>query len=125
MAENDAEWVPGRVSEDPEACLTVTWDPGGAQSEQLLLGPVGIAHANVEMQLLRIRRVRPAGRNPVGDLLECELAEAGPGADDDPAIDVFVDPHPQHLTVEPREGARVRAVDHCLLETSDHAESMP
>ena len=76
MAENNAEWVTGWVSEDPESCLTFTWDPSGAKSEQLLLGLVGIAHANVEMQLLRIRRVRPAERNPFGDLLECELAGA-------------------------------------------------
>jgi hypothetical protein len=31
---------------------------------------------------------------------------------------------PQHLAIELREGAQVRAVDHCLLEVSDHTESM-
>jgi hypothetical protein len=35
-------------------------DTGGSQGEQFLLCLVGVAHADVEMQLLRIRRVRPA-----------------------------------------------------------------
>ncbi len=124
MAENDAEWVPGRVGEDPEAGLAFTVDTSGAQGEQFLLGPVGVAHADVKMHLLRMRRIRPARRNPVGDLLEGELPQAGPGTGNQPAAEVLVDPHPQHLAVEPREEARVRAVDHCLFEASDHTGSM-
>jgi len=69
-AEDNAKWVAGGVSEDPETHLTFTWDTSGTQGEQLLLGPAGIAHANVEMQLPGIRRVGPARRNPVGDPLE-------------------------------------------------------
>ena len=40
------------------------------------------------------------------------------------AVDVLVDSHPQHLTVELCESARIGAVDHCFFEASDHIESM-
>lgn len=80
------------------------------------------------MYLLGISRIRPARRNPCGDSLEGQLAEAWLGADDHPAAGVLVDPHSQHLTVEIRESARVRTVDHSFLEASDHTRqhaSMP
>jgi hypothetical protein len=122
--EDDAERVAGGVSEDPEARLTFTWDTGGTQGEQFLLGLAGITDANVEVQLLGICRVRPARRNPFGSPLKGQLPETGLQADDHPAIDIFIDPHPQHLAVELRERARVGAVDHRLFEASDHTESM-
>ena len=50
---------------------------GGAKGEEFMIGLIGIIHADVEMQLLGIRRIRPAWRDPVGDLLESQLAEAG------------------------------------------------
>ena len=112
------------VSEDPEARLTFTWDTSGTQGEQFLLGLVGIAHANVEVQLLGVRRVRPARRDPFGDPLEGQLPEAGLQTDDYPAIDAFVDSHPQHPAVELRESARAGAVDHCLFKAADHTQSM-
>jgi hypothetical protein len=42
----------GGIGKDPEARLTLTSDTGGAQGEQFLFCPVGIAYANVEMELL-------------------------------------------------------------------------
>jgi hypothetical protein len=84
----------------------------------------GVAHADVEMQLLRIRRVRPARGNPFGHPLKGQLPKAGLQADNHPAVDVFVDPHSQHLAVELRESPRVRAVDHGLFEASDHTHSI-
>lgn len=53
--------------------------------------------------------------------LEGELALAGFRADDDPVRTVLVDPHAQCLGVERGEGARVGAVEHCLLQATDHA----
>jgi len=84
----------------------------------------GFGHANVEMQLLGIRRAGPARRDPFGDPLESQLAKAGLGTDDHPAAGVFVDCHPQHLAVEPGESGRVGAVDHCLFQAPDHTHSM-
>ena len=120
MAENDAERVADWISEDPEARLAFAGDPGGTQSEQVLFGLVSVAHANVQMHLLRVGRVGPARRNPAGSPLEGQLAHARPGTDDYPAVDIFDDPHPQYLTVEPGKSARVGAIDDCLLKASDH-----
>ena len=69
-AEHDAEWVTGGISEDPEARLTFPGDTGGTQGGQFLLSLAGIAHADVEVQLLRIGWVRPARRNPSGHSLK-------------------------------------------------------
>jgi hypothetical protein len=124
LAEHDAEWVTDGVGEDSKARLTLTVHARGAECEQLLLGLVGIADANVEVQLLRMGRVWPARRDPFVDLLESQLPQAGLSADDHPAVDVLVDLHAQHLAVELREATRVGAVDHSLLEASDHAKSM-
>jgi hypothetical protein len=54
LAEHDAEWVTDGVGEDSKARLTLTVHARGAECEQLLLGLVGIADANVEVQLLRM-----------------------------------------------------------------------
>jgi hypothetical protein len=68
--EDGAERVADGISEDPEARLAITSDTSGTQGDQFPLGLVGIADANVEMQLLRIYRVRPARRNPFGHPLK-------------------------------------------------------
>lgn len=113
-AEDDAERMTGGISENPEARFVLTGGTSGTWSQQFLLGLAGIAHANVKVQLLGMGRVRPVRRNPFSDPLKGQLPQAGLQADDHPAIDVFVDPHPQDLAVELRQSARVRAVDHCL-----------
>jgi hypothetical protein len=114
----------GGVGEDPEARFVSTRDTGGTQGEQVPLRLVGITDADVQVHLLRIRRVGPAWRNPAGSALEGQLPQARPGTDDHPAADVFVDAHPQHLAVELGKSTRVGAVDHSLFEASDHTESM-
>jgi len=124
MAEDDAERMTDRIGKDPEARLTPTSDTSSSQSQQFLLCPVGIAHPNIEMQLLRIGGVRPARGNPFGDPLKSQLPQARPRADNYPAVDVFVDPHPQYLAVELGESPRVGAVDHCLFQVADHTDSI-
>src|SRR5258708_12307719 len=66
LAEHDAEWVTDGVGEDSKARLTLTVHARGAEREQLLLGLVGIADANVEVQLLRMGRHcrSPASTDP-------------------------------------------------------------
>jgi hypothetical protein len=124
LTEHDAEWVTDRVGEDSEARLALTPATRGAEREQFLLSLVSVTDADIEVQLLRVCRVWPAWRDPFIDPLERQLPEAGLGADHHPAVDVLADLHAQDLAVELREGARVRAVDHSLLEASDHTESM-
>ncbi len=62
--------VTDRIGENPEARLTLAGDTGGTQGGQFLLSLAGIAHADVEVQLLRIGWVRPARRNPSGHSLK-------------------------------------------------------
>jgi hypothetical protein len=123
-AEHDAGWVTDRVGEDSKARLALTADTHGAEREQFLLSLVGGTDADIEVQLLRTGRVWLARWEPFGGQLERQLPAAG-SADDHAAVEVFVDLHAQHLAIELREGAGVRGVEHCLLEVSDHTESMP
>jgi hypothetical protein len=124
-AEDDAEGMPDWVSEDPETCFALAGDADGSQAEQFLLGAVGVADADVQVHPLGIRRIGPAWRNPVGGSLESKLAQPGPGTDDDPVTEVFIDAHAEDLAVEVGQCARLRAVDHRLLKASDHAQRMP
>ena len=66
---------PTRVDEDPEPCLRLTWRTSGAKRPELLLGLIRVIHANVEMQLLGMRWIRPARRDPFGDPLESQLTK--------------------------------------------------
>jgi hypothetical protein len=120
VTENDAERVAHGVGENPETGFAFTRDPSGTQREQFLFGLVGIGYADVQVHLLGVRRIRPSRRIPVGGALESHLAQAGRGTYDHPAVDVFINPHPKHLAVELSKSARIGAVDHCLLEASDH-----
>ena len=73
--EDDAEWVPGWVDEDPESCLRLTWRTSGAKRPEFLSGLIRVIHANVEMQLLGMRWIRPARRDPFGGPLESQLTK--------------------------------------------------
>jgi hypothetical protein len=66
------------IGEDPEARLTLASDASGAQGEQFLLCLVGITHTNVQMQLLRIRRVRPARSATMLAVVAARLLEVFP-----------------------------------------------
>ena len=61
--EDDAEWMPDGVDEDPESCLRLTWRTSGAKRPELLPGLIRVIHADVEMQLLVMRRIRPVRRD--------------------------------------------------------------
>ena len=77
VTENDAERVADGIGEDPEAGLPLATDSGRTQGQQFTLGLVGIAHPNVEMQLLGVGRVRPARRNPVRRPLKASCRSPG------------------------------------------------
>jgi hypothetical protein len=46
-SEDDVEWMTDKISEDPEARLTLTLHTSSAQGQQFLLCPIPTAHANV------------------------------------------------------------------------------
>jgi hypothetical protein len=85
--------VPGRVGEDPEA-LAARAQPGRAQLEGAGLDGVEVVDEDVEVRLLRVRRVRPAGRVVPAHLLEHHAFTSGRSdlvaGDTNGAADVFV-----------------------------------
>src|SRR3954452_4020336 len=66
-------------------------------------------------------RVGPVRRAVVRNTLERKLALAGLGADNDPVVAVLVDVHAQDRGVERGEFPGIGAVEHRLLQESDHA----
>jgi hypothetical protein len=90
---------------------SVLWRPKTMQNGW----PTGSMKTRKPVSRLPGIRVAPSGS---------QLAEAGPGTGDYPAVNVLIDSHPQHQAVELRESTRVGAVDYCFLEASDHTESI-
>src|SRR5262249_57477137 len=75
----EAERVPGRIGVDPEAGL-VAGQPPGAQRQHLPLGLLDVIDPQIQVDLLRERRVGPARRLVIGCELEAQprgLAVAG------------------------------------------------
>src|SRR6478752_4495911 len=69
VAQGQAERVPGRVREDPEAWAAAA-QPGRARRQNLRLAGIEVADHDVEVRLLGPGRVRPSGWRVVADLLE-------------------------------------------------------
>ena len=111
----------GRVGKDAEAGFPFSRKSSGTKRQDGTLGCVDVVNADVEMQLLGVFGIRPAWRNPGRRPLERELPCARLKPDDDPVIAVLVDAHAKNLRIEPREGSRIRAVQHGLLQPTDHA----
>lgn len=68
----------GGIGKDPEAGLPFALGTDCAQGEEIPLSLIRVAYPDVEVQLLRIRRVGPARRHPFGCPLEGQLTQAGP-----------------------------------------------
>jgi hypothetical protein len=121
MATKDnAKWWP--TGSNPEPCLAVTPDTSGTQAGQLLPGLAGIAHPNVEVPLLRARRIGRARRNPFGDPLNASRRRPG-------SKPMTTQPPVSSLTLIAEPGSRLRqsaqagAVDYCLVETANHPKA--
>src|SRR5215469_14826284 len=112
-----AERMTGWIGVDPEPWLGAG-QPGRPEREHLSLGGVDVADADVQMDLLRVGRVRPAWRPVIRCVLE---AHAGLSvADIDP---VAVDPgdrQAEQLRIEVRQPVRVAAVEHHRGKPADH-----
>lgn len=121
---DEAEGMPGRVTEHPEG-LPPTGEPPRAQREHVLLGLIELAHPHVNVQLLRMIWVGPLRRAQVRDPLEGNARPVRRIADHHP-VDLVLDPlHAQEFLIELRELAGVRAVNDKAVPASDHAASMP
>lgn len=123
-AEDEAERVTDGVEEDMEACFAGGGNTRGAEGEHGWFCYVDVVNPDVDVYLLRVARVRPARRHPLGGALEGEASVAVFGTDDDPrpVFDVLVDLVSQDRRVEQGQLARLRTVDNGLLHPTDHAQ---
>ena len=123
-AEDEAERVTDGVEEDMEARFAGGGNSLGAEGEHGWFCYVDVVNPDVDVQLLRVVRVRPARRRPLGGALEREASVAGFGTDHDPraVFDVLVDLVSQDRRVERGQFAGLRTVDDGLLQPSDHAQ---
>jgi len=116
--------VTGGISEYPEALLMLGWEPPSTERQNCGFGGLDVVDPYVEVELLRITGVRPARGNPFRRALKRKLACAWLTTDDHPVAGVLVYFHAQHVGVERRERAGVRAVQHGLFQSADHLDSV-
>src|SRR5215472_2465161 len=116
------ERMTGRIGVDPEPWLGAG-QPSRTEREHPGLRGVDVADADVQMDLLRVRRVGPAWRPVIRCVLEAHAGLAV--ADVDP---VAVDPgdrQPEQLRIEARQPVRVAAVEHHRGKRADHSGTPP
>ncbi len=123
LPKDEAERVTDRIEKDVEPGLTRRWHASGTEIDDRLLCDADVINPDVEVQLLRMVRVRPPRWDPLRHSLERELAIAPGSSDDDesPVLVVLVDLHAQDLAIELCEIPRLGTVNDCLLKASDHA----
>ena len=113
-----------RVGEDPPAAGIGLQQPG-TLGEDLCLGDIEVGHLDVEMELLRVRGVRPPRRTVIRHLLEREyqarvdMQGRKVAADRPPRIRP-VDRAAKKRLVELREFRHVRAVKDHALQLAEH-----
>jgi len=95
-----------------------------SEGQYASLGGGHIFHHYVQVNLLRDRVIWPGGRAVVWGELEGQARRGVVGRYDDPVVALVGDRLPEQLGVEGREGRRVGAIDHYMVESSEHPESM-
>jgi hypothetical protein len=75
---------------------------------------------DIEVDLLRNRRVRPGGRSMMGRSLKRQARRLRVGRHHDPAIADEGDRIPQQTRVKACQGLRIGAVEHEVMKTTDH-----
>jgi hypothetical protein len=101
----------GRRGRTRKPCLAVTPDTSGTLAGQLLPGLAGIAHPDVQVPLLRARRIGRARRNPFGDPPNASRRRPGskPMTTQPPVSSLTLIPEPGSRTPPERENsARAR-----------------
>jgi hypothetical protein len=114
----------GRICEDPPTA-GVDAEQRGSKAEDLLLGPVRVGDIEVQMELLRVRAVRPPRRPVILHALERKRQARGGvkgrkvATDCPPAIGL-VDRTVEERLVEPGEFKDIRTVQNHALQLADH-----
>src|SRR6185437_2496943 len=76
------------------------------------------------MDLLGHGRIWPGGRTVIRGELKGQPRRGVAGGHDHPVVAAVRDRLPEQLGVERRQGGRVRAVEHDVMQSSEHAVSM-
>lgn len=121
----EAEWMPGRVEENPESGTGLRVRFGGTQLDGDLFPFVQVLHHQVQVHLLWYRLARPFWCPVAVHLLKRNAVTSVVGSDFGP---VSVDLHipAEQGTVKGREGSGVRAVDDETWEACDsHTGMLP
>jgi hypothetical protein len=79
---------------------------------------------DVKVDLLKDRAVRPCGRAMIWCELDGQARVGVVGSYDNPVFTLVGDRLPEHLGVEGCQGGRVRAVEHNMVQSSEHAKGM-
>ncbi len=114
----------GRICEDPPTA-GVDVEQRRTKAEDLLLGPVKVGDIEVQMELLRVRAVRPPRRPVILDALErkyqarARVKGREVVTDCPPAIGL-VDRTAEERLVEPSEFKDIRTVQNHALQLADH-----
>jgi hypothetical protein len=117
---DQAEGMTGGVGIDIAA---IQWR--GAERQHARSSRLHVVHHDVEVNLLRHRRVRPGGRAVVRRELEGQARGAVVDGDDDPVAAGVRDGQPEQSGVERRQRRGIRAVKHHMMHPADHDYSLP
>jgi hypothetical protein len=117
--------MPRRIGEGPESRIpaAAVVQRRGTQREHLLLRRIDVLDVDVEMELLRILRIRPPGRPVAQHLLEGEPDALRQGEPHPRRVAVIQLPAEKPL-VEGAQRTRVRTVDNGSLQLGNHAGTL-
>jgi hypothetical protein len=116
---DQAEGVTGRVGVD-----TFSVESLSPEGKYPRLGGGHVFDHDVQVDLLRDRWVRPRGRAVVSGKLEGQARRGVVGSHDNPVVALVGDRLPEQLGAEGCQGGRVGAVEHDMVQSSEHAGSM-
>ena len=113
-----------RICEDPPT-VGVDVEQRGTKVEDLLLGPVKVGDIEVQMELLRVRAVRPPRRPVILHALEREYQarvrmKGREVVTDRPPAIRLIDRTAEEQLVEPGEFKNIRTVQNHALQLADH-----
>jgi hypothetical protein len=111
--------VTGRVGVD-----TFSVESLSPEGKYPRLGGGHVFDHDVQVDLLRDRWVRPRGRAVVSGKLEGQARRGVVGSHDNPVVALVGDRLPEQLGAEGCQGGRVGAVEHDMVQSSEHAGSM-
>lgn len=95
---------------------------GGTKGQDAYAGRLDVVDHDIEVDLLRVGRVRPAGRDMVRGALERKPGAVVIDGDDHKVVGAVHYGPAEQGRIKPGQGQRVRAVNHEVVQAPDHAD---